>query len=56
MEQYEIILEGNLPDGSKIVDFENNEKNKFNKEESFKIIMPITNLLEERKFYNKCKS
>lgn len=56
LEEYEITIDGQLPEGSKIVDLENKEKNKFNKDENFKIIMPITNISESRKFYSKCKS
>lgn len=56
LEEYEILIEGKLPDGSKVVNLKNEEKITFNKDETFKIIMPITNISESRKFYNKCKS
>lgn len=47
---YEISLEGNLPDGLKLVDTENNEKSQFKLNEKFKILIPITNLEKSDKF------
>lgn len=55
--EYDVsIVEGVLPKDSKIVDLNNNEKTKFAINEKFKIIMPITNLLEDGKFKIKIKS
>ena len=36
--------ESNLPDGLKITDSKNNEKNTFNKGEKFKVLIPVRNL------------
>ncbi len=44
---YTICIEGDLPEGIKVVDLNNNEKNSFSSNENFKIIMPLTNVTKD---------
>lgn len=47
---YNINLEGNLPNGIKLVNMENKEQETFKLKEKFKILIPITNLINNDKF------
>lgn len=50
MHNYTINVEGDLPEGTKITDINNNEKTSFNVGEKFKIIIPIKNIEEDGSF------
>ena len=53
---YTVNIDGKLPEGFKITDINNNEKTTFNIIEKFKIIIPITKLLESESFRIKAKA
>lgn len=55
MNEYQVIIEGELPEGTIIADEQNNEKDTFKYGEKFKILMPITNILEDDNFIIKVK-
>ena len=44
MNTYRIRLDGNLPEGTKVTDINNNEKAEFKSNEKFKIIIPLKNI------------
>lgn len=50
MQNYEINLTGELPENIKICDINNKEKQSFNSNEKFKILIPIINLKDNGKF------
>lgn len=54
--QYKIDIEGNLPEGIKIVDINNNEKSDFKVSEEFKILIPISNLTMNNTFIVKANA
>lgn len=47
---YEVSLNGSIPENTKITDLNNNEKAVFAKGEKFKIIIPIQNMFNEGEF------
>lgn len=53
IKDYNISLDGNIIEGTKITDLENNEKNKFIEGEKFKILIPIKNVQEDGNFLIK---
>ena len=56
LQDYDVILSENLPDGAKLVDEKNNEKTKFKNNECFKILLPISELKSNSKFKITVKS
>lgn len=48
--EYVVNIVDNLPEGTKIVDLNNNEKNSFSSNEKFKIIMPLKNINNDGNF------
>ena len=56
MKNYKINIYGNIPENTKIVDITNNEKNEFLNNEKFKILIPITNLVNSGEFNIKVES
>lgn len=53
--EYVISIEGKLPEGTKIVDLNNNEKNSFAYNEKFKVIIPIKNVSKDGDFTIKAQ-
>ncbi|MBQ6992500.1 MAG: Cys-Gln thioester bond-forming surface protein [Clostridia bacterium] len=53
--EYIIYIEGEFPEGTKIVDLNNKEKNNFSYNEKFKIIMPIKNVSKDGNFTIKAQ-
>jgi len=47
---YSLEINDELPEGTKIVDTKNEEKTIFDSKENFKVIIPITNILEDGNF------
>ncbi|MBR6504901.1 MAG: Cys-Gln thioester bond-forming surface protein [Clostridia bacterium] len=47
---YEVSLNGNIPENTKITDLNNNQKTVFAKDEKFKIVIPIQNMSNEGEF------
>ncbi|MBE5819716.1 MAG: hypothetical protein E7310_02700 [Clostridiales bacterium] len=47
---YVVNVEGNIPEGTKIVDLNNNERNSFTCNERFKVIMPLKNVNNDGDF------
>lgn len=56
IQDYDITLSGNLPDGAKLVDEGNNEKSNFKSSECFKILLPIQELKNKNSFKINAKS
>lgn len=56
LQDYDVTLSGNLPDGAKLVDEKNNEKVRFKNNECFKILLPISELKSNNKFKIIAKS
>jgi len=50
IKDYVVNLSGEIAEGTRITDINNNEKNKFNKGEKFKVIMPIKNIQKDGSF------
>ena len=50
IEDYEAILTGNIIEGTKITDINNNEKSKFIEGESFKVLIPVQNIENDGNF------
>ena len=50
IKDYEISLNGELIEGTKVTDINNEEKNKFMGNEKFKILIPIKNISQDGKF------
>lgn len=50
MNSYVIELNGDLPEGTKITDVNNNEKTEFKSNEKFKIIIPVKNINKDNYF------
>lgn len=50
IEDYETILTGNIIEGTKITDINNNEKSKFIEGESFKVLIPVQNIENDGNF------
>ena len=53
---YSLEISEELPEGTKIVNLNNEEKTEFDSKENFKIIIPITNILQDGNFTIKAKS
>ncbi len=52
---YSLEINEELPEGTKIVNINNEEKTSFDSKENFKIIIPITNILKDGNFTIKAK-
>lgn len=53
MNTYEVQINGEIPEGAKITDVNNKEKNTFNSNENFKIVIPIKNISKDGNFIIK---
>ena len=53
---YKIELNGDMPEGTKIVNIDNNEKSEFGIGDKFKVIIPIQNMIKEGTFEIKAKA
>lgn len=53
MDTYLVQIEGEMPEGAKITDITNQEKEIFNSNENFKILIPIKNILKDGNFMIK---
>lgn len=54
--RYEIKLEGVVPDNTKVVDMNNKDKKVFGMNEHFKVLIPITELMQNESFTIKAKA